>query len=158
MRRRAPSTPVEVLGLDGLPAPGDTFQVINDPAKARQIAMYRQQKEKETHGRPRAAHARGHSSKQLKEGSLKELAIIIKADVGGSAEVLADTLQKLSDEQVKIRIIHVGRRRDQRVGRPAGARRRTPSSSASTCGPAATRPTWPSASTSTSACTRSSTT
>jgi translation initiation factor IF-2 len=107
VRGAAPSTPVEVLGLEGLPSPGDTFQVINDPAKARQIAMYRQLKEKER-SVVRAPRTLEDIQKQLKEGSLKELALIIKADVGGSAEVLADTLQKLSDEQVKIRIILSG--------------------------------------------------
>jgi translation initiation factor IF-2 len=107
VRSAGPSTPVEVLGLEGLPSPGDTFQVINDPAKARQIAMYRQQKEKERTV-VRAPRTLEEIQKQLKEGNLKELALIIKADVGGSAEVLADTLQKLSDEQVKIRIIHSG--------------------------------------------------
>jgi translation initiation factor IF-2 len=107
VRTAGPSTPVEVLGLEGLPSPGDTFQVINDPAKARQIAMYRQQKEKERTV-VRAPRTLEEIQKQLKEGNLKELALIIKADVGGSAEVLADTLQKLSDEQVKIRIILSG--------------------------------------------------
>ena len=107
VRVAGPSTPVEVLGLDGLPSPGDTFQVINDPAKARQIAMYRQQKEKERTV-VRAPRTLEELQKGLKEGSLKELALIIKADVGGSAEVLADTLQKLSDEQVKLRIIMSG--------------------------------------------------
>ena len=107
VRSAGPSTPVEVLGLDGLPAPGDTFQVINDPAKARQIAMYRQLQAKERTV-VRAPRTLEDIQKQLKEGSLKELALIIKADVGGSAEVLADTLQKLSDEQVKIRIILSG--------------------------------------------------
>ena len=107
VRMAAPSSPVEVLGLEGLPSPGDTFQVINDPAKARQIAMYRQLKEKER-SVVRAPRTLEDIQKQLKEGSLKELALIIKADVGGSAEVLADTLQKLSDEQVKIRIILSG--------------------------------------------------
>jgi translation initiation factor IF-2 len=102
-----PATPVEVLGLDGLPSPGDTFQVINDPAKARQIAVYRQLQAKER-AVTRAPRTLEDIQKALKEGSLKELALIIKADVGGSAEVLADTLQKLSDDQVKIRIILSG--------------------------------------------------
>jgi len=107
-RSAGPSTPVEVLGLEGIPAPGDTFQVINDQAKARQIAMYRQlqAKEKLLTRQPRLTL---ESLKQaVAEGGVKELPLVIKADVGGSAEVLADTLQKLSDEQVKIRIIRAG--------------------------------------------------
>ena len=107
VRQAPPSTPVEVLGLDGLPSPGDTFQVINDPAKARQIAMYRQTQAREKTV-VRAPRTLEDIQLALKEGALKELAIIIKADVGGSAEVLASTLQKLTDDTVKIRIIHSG--------------------------------------------------
>jgi translation initiation factor IF-2 len=103
-----PSTPVEVLGLAGLPQPGDVFQVA-DAAKARQIAAFREEQAKS-----RALGAKGARltleslQAQIAEGSMKELPIIIKADVQGSAEVLADTLTKLSDEKVKIRIIHAG--------------------------------------------------
>ncbi len=104
-----PSTPVEVLGLAGLPQPGDAFQALADAAKARQIATFRQAQAKE-----RALGAKGGRltletlQAQMAEGGVKELPIIIKADVQGSAEVLADTLAKLSDDKVKIRIIHTG--------------------------------------------------
>jgi translation initiation factor IF-2 len=103
-----PSTPVEVLGLTGLPQPGDVFQVA-DAAKARQIAAFREEQAKN-----RALGAKGGRltleslQAQIAEGGMKELPIIIKADVQGSAEVLADTLTKLTDEKVKIRIIHAG--------------------------------------------------
>jgi translation initiation factor IF-2 len=103
-----PSTPVEVLGLTGLPQPGDVFQVA-DAAKARQIAAFREEQAKN-----RALGAKGGRltleslQAQIAEGGMKELPIIIKADVQGSAEVLADTLAKLSDDKVKIRIIHSG--------------------------------------------------
>src|SRR6202040_487668 len=101
-----PSTPVEVLGLTGLPQPGDVFQVA-DAAKARQIATFREEQAK-----TRALGAKGSRltleslQAHIAEGGMKELPVIIKADVQGSAEVLADTLTKLSDEKVKIRIIH----------------------------------------------------
>ena len=104
-----PATPVEVLGLGGLPQPGDAFQALADAAKARQIALYRQ-----TQAKDRALGAKGGRltleslQQQISEGGMKELPIIIKADVQGSAEVLADTLTKLSDERVKMRIIHSG--------------------------------------------------
>jgi translation initiation factor IF-2 len=104
-----PATPVEVLGLGGLPQPGDAFQALADAAKARQIAMYRQ-----TQAKDRALGAKGGRltleslQQQIAEGGVKELPVIIKADVQGSAEVLADTLTKLSDERVKVRIIHSG--------------------------------------------------
>jgi translation initiation factor IF-2 len=104
-----PSTPVEVLGLTGLPQPGDVFQVA-DAAKARQIAAFREEQAKN-----RALGAKGGrltleslQAQIAAEGGVKELPIIIKADVQGSAEVLADTLAKLTDEKVKVRIIHAG--------------------------------------------------
>ncbi len=103
-----PSSPVEVLGLTGLPQPGDVFQVA-EAAKARQIAAFREEQAKN-----RALGAKGGRltleslQAQIAEGGMKELPIIIKADVQGSAEVLADTLTKLTDEKVKIRIIHSG--------------------------------------------------
>jgi translation initiation factor IF-2 len=109
VKNAGPATPVEVLGLSGLPQPGDTFQGIIDAAKARQIATFRQAQQKE-----RALGAKGGRltleslQQQLAEGGVKELAIIIKADVQGSAEVLADTLSKLTDERAKIRVIHSG--------------------------------------------------
>ena len=104
-----PSSPVEVLGLTGLPQPGDAFQAVTEAAKARQIAVLRQNQAKE-----KALGGRGQRltleslQQQLSEGEAKELPIIIKADVQGSAEVLADSLGKLGDERVKTRIIHTG--------------------------------------------------
>jgi translation initiation factor IF-2 len=109
VRSAGPATPVEVLGLTSLPSPGDQFQTVADAAKARQIATFRQTQAKE-----RALGARGGRltleslQQQIAEGGVKELPIIVKADVQGSSEVLADTLQKLSDEKVKIRIIRAG--------------------------------------------------
>jgi len=109
IKQAPPSTPVEVLGLTGLPQPGDAFQALADAAKARQIATYRQGMAKE-----KALGAKGGRltleslQQQLAEGNMKELPIVIKADVQGSAEVLADTLSKLSDERVRIKIIHSG--------------------------------------------------
>ncbi|HUF23953.1 MAG TPA: translation initiation factor IF-2 [Vicinamibacterales bacterium] len=104
-----PSTPVEVLGLTSLPSPGDTFQAVEDTAKARQIAQFRQSQAKD-----KALGAKGGRltleslQAQMAEGGMKELPVIIKADVQGSAEVLASSLTKISDERVKIKIIHTG--------------------------------------------------
>ncbi|MBE3099284.1 MAG: translation initiation factor IF-2, partial [Planctomycetes bacterium] len=109
VKSAGPSTPVEVLGLAGLPQPGDALQAIADAAKARQVAMFRQTQAKE-----KALGAKGSRltleslKQQIAEGDVKELPIIIKADVQGSAEVLSDTLTRLSDDKVKIRIIHAG--------------------------------------------------
>jgi len=109
IKNAGPATPVEVLGLGGLPQPGDAFQALADAAKARQIATYRQGMAKE-----KALGAKGSRltleslQQQIAEGNMKELPIVIKADVQGSAEVLADTLGKLSDERVRVKIIHAG--------------------------------------------------
>jgi translation initiation factor IF-2 len=109
IKNAPPATPVEVLGLGGLPAPGDTFQALADAAKARQIAQYRQAQAKDKALGAKGARLTLESLQaQIAEGGMKELPIIIKADVQGSAEVLADTLTKLSDERVKMRIIHSG--------------------------------------------------
>ena len=104
-----PSTPVEVLGLQGVPEAGDHFQVA-DEAKARHIVEYRQSKQRD------AAMARigggritlDQLHEQLKAGEVKELPIVIKADVQGSVEVLSEMLPKLSTDQVKLKIIGSG--------------------------------------------------
>jgi translation initiation factor IF-2 len=109
MKTAGPSTPVEVLGLSSTPSPGDTFQVIDDPIKMRQVVTYRQGQAKEKALGGKGSRLTLESLKeQMAEGGMKELPLIIKADVQGSAEVLADTLTKLSDDRVKIRIIHQG--------------------------------------------------
>jgi len=109
VKAAGPSIPVEVLGLAALPRPGDSFQAINDAAKARQVALFRQGQAKEKAASAKSTRLTLESlQQQIAEGDVKELPIIIKADVQGSAEVLADTLTKLSDEKVKIRIIHSG--------------------------------------------------
>ena len=104
-----PSSPVEVLGLTGVPQPGDAFQAVADAAKARQIALLRKNQAKEKALGDRSSRLTLESlQEQLSEGGVKELPIVIKADVQGSAEVLAQSLTKLGDERVKIRIIHTG--------------------------------------------------
>jgi translation initiation factor IF-2 len=109
VKSAAPSTPVEVLGLTSLPQPGDPFQTVADAAKARQIATFRQTRAKEAALGAKGGRLTLESLKeQIAEGGMKELPIIVKADVQGSAEVLADTLTKLSDERVKINIIRSG--------------------------------------------------
>jgi translation initiation factor IF-2 len=109
MKEAPPSTPVEVLGLQGVPEAGDHFQV-TDEAKARHIVDYRQ-------GKQRDAALRASSGgritldqlhEQLKTGEVKELPIVIKADVQGSVEVLSEMLPKLSTDQVKLKILGSG--------------------------------------------------
>ena len=104
-----PSMPVEVIGLESLPEVGDSFQVVSDTSKAKQIVIYREAKARE------AAMAKGARvatlaslNEQFKEGELKDLNLIIKADVGGTAEVLSDTLQQLSNDKVRVRVLRHG--------------------------------------------------
>ncbi|MBV8867321.1 MAG: translation initiation factor IF-2 [Acidobacteriaceae bacterium] len=104
-----PSMPVEVIGLESLPEVGDSFQVISDTSKAKQIVMYREAKARD------AAMAKGARvatlaslNQQFREGQLKDLNLIIKADVGGTSEVLSDTLQQLSNEKVRVRVLRTG--------------------------------------------------
>jgi translation initiation factor IF-2 len=109
MKSAPPSTPVEVLGLQGVPEAGDHFQV-TDEAKARHVVEFRQSKQRDAALR---ASAGGRITldqlhEQLKAGEIKELPIVIKADVQGSAEVLEEMLPKLSTEQVKLKIISAG--------------------------------------------------
>ncbi len=103
-----PSTPVEVLGLEDVPQAGDRFQVIEDTGKARQIALHRQAKLREAALAKSARLTLEQLHEQLAAGDVKELPLIIKADVQGSVEVLNDTLNKLSTEKVKIKVIHAG--------------------------------------------------
>jgi len=105
VRDAGPSTPVEVLGLDALPDVGDAFQVVSDTAKAKQIVMYRETKAREQAMSKGARITLEQFHEQAKEGDVKDLNIIIKTDVGGTAEVLSEMLQKLSSEKVRIRVI-----------------------------------------------------
>jgi translation initiation factor IF-2 len=107
IKEAGPSTPVEVLGLQGVPEAGEQFQVA-DEAKARHIVEYRQGKQRD------AALAKSASSRltldqlheQLKAGDVKDLQVVVKADVQGSVEVLNEMLPKLSNDQVKLKVLH----------------------------------------------------
>jgi len=103
-----PSVPVEIQGLQDLPLAGDTFQVFKDATRARQVAEYRQSKEREATLRKTARLSLQALYEQMKEGMVKELPLIIKCDVQGSAEVLTDMLNKLSTDKVKVKFLHSG--------------------------------------------------
>ncbi len=103
-----PATPVEVLGLEDVPQAGDKLQVIEDTAKARQIAMHRQAKAREAALAKTARLTLDQLHQKIAAGDVKELSLILKADVQGSVEVLTETLTKLSDEKVKVNVIDAG--------------------------------------------------
>ncbi len=108
IRKAEPSTPVEVIGLDALPEAGDDLQVVTDTTKAKQIVNFRDQKQREATLAKSSRLTLEQLHKKLEAGEVKELPIIIKTDVGGSAEVLTETLQKLSNDKVKVRVMHSG--------------------------------------------------
>jgi translation initiation factor IF-2 len=108
IRKAEPSTPVEVLGLESLPEAGDDFQVVTDTAKAKQIVNFRDLKAREVALAKNSRLTLEQLHKQLQAGEVKELPIILKADVGGSAEVIGEALQKLSNDKVKVRVLHSG--------------------------------------------------
>ncbi len=103
-----PSTPVEILGLEGIPQAGDTLQVLADRDKAKNISQYRELKAREAQLAKSSRVSLEGLAEQIKTAGTKELPIILKGDVQGSVEVLADSLLKLSTEKVKIKVLHTG--------------------------------------------------
>ena len=99
-----PATPVEVLGLQGVPQAGDTLQVVADMSRAQQISQHRQMVSRQA----TLLQTTKRGIEALGESEVKELLVIIKADVQGSVEVLKSTLQKLSTERVKVKVIRSG--------------------------------------------------
>jgi translation initiation factor IF-2 len=103
-----PSTPVEILGMEGLPQAGDQFVVVADRDKARGVSEYREQKAREATLAKSSRVSLEGLAEQLKTAGTKELNIILKADVGGSVEVLSDLLSKLSNDKVRLKVLRSG--------------------------------------------------
>jgi translation initiation factor IF-2 len=99
-----PATPVEVLGLQGVPQAGESFQVVSDISKAQSISQHRQMLSRQA----TLLQTTKRGIEALGESEVKELLVIIKADVQGSVEVLKSTLQKLSTDRVKVKVIRSG--------------------------------------------------
>jgi translation initiation factor IF-2 len=103
-----PSQPVQVTGLDGIPQAGDVFVVLQDERETREISTKRQQLKREQDFRQRRRITLDDISTQIKEGQVRDLLVIVKADVDGSAEALADSLLRISTKEVKVHVIHKG--------------------------------------------------
>jgi translation initiation factor IF-2 len=103
-----PSTPVEVLGLEAMPDSGDTFLVVADRDKAKGIAQYRKMKEREAQLAKSSRVSLEGLAEQIRQAGVKDLALIIKGDVTGSVEVLADSLVRMSTEKVRVKVIRSG--------------------------------------------------
>jgi len=103
-----PSTPVEILGLEGLPQAGDQFVVVADRDKARTISDYREQKAREAALAKSSRVSLEGLADQIKAAGTKELSIILKGDVQGSVEVLSDLLARLSSDKVRLKLLRTG--------------------------------------------------
>lgn len=108
IKKAGPSTPVEITGLSNVPQAGDRFVVFEDEKTARQIGELRQQKQLEERRGEQSKVSLEDLFEKIKQGDIKDLNIILKADVQGSAEALAASLKKIDVEGVKINIIHTG--------------------------------------------------
>jgi translation initiation factor IF-2 len=110
VKEAGPSEPVEVLGLSGVPSAGETFTVVEDEGRAREISEFRQRKLRE---KQVAAIGAGRGSlnemlARIQAGEQKEVAVVVKADVQGSAEAIGVTLGKIGNEEVRVRVLHSG--------------------------------------------------
>jgi translation initiation factor IF-2 len=108
LEEAGPSTPVEVLGLESMPDSGDTFLVVSDRDKAKGIAQYRKMKEREAQLAKSSRVSLEGLAEQIRTAGVKDLPLIIKGDVTGSVEVLADSLVRMSTEKVRVKVIHSG--------------------------------------------------
>jgi len=109
VQQAGPSEPVEVMGLEGVPEPGDVVQVVESETRAREVTDYRQRKRRD---RAVAGAARGNSLEQMmariKDAGASELPVLVKADVQGSSEAITGALDKLGTDEVRARIVHAG--------------------------------------------------
>lgn len=108
LKEAGPGAPVEVLGFQGVPQAGDSFQVFKDEFKARSIVAFRQNKAREEAARGTTRLSLDQLFERIQQGEIRELPLILKADVQGSVEVLKETITKLDTTEVKFRIIHSG--------------------------------------------------
>ena len=108
LQEAPPSTPVEILGMEGLPQAGDQFLVVADRDKARGISDYREQKAREAALAKSSRVSLEGLAEQMKSSGIKELNIILKGDVQGSVEVLSDLLSKMSNDQVRLKVLRSG--------------------------------------------------
>jgi translation initiation factor IF-2 len=109
VKQAGPSTPVEIIGLDGVPSAGDPFVVVEDPSKAAQVAEYRRDSTRKSSMTPTTRMSLEDLQRRL-SGAVDnlELSIVIKADVDGSVEAIKTALEKLSNDEVTLRVIHGG--------------------------------------------------
>ena len=108
VKTAGPSVPVEIMGLDEVPQAGDIFDAVSDEKLARELVEQRKNEAKEEQFRSMQKVTLDNLFDSLKEGEMKELNVIVKADVQGSAEAVKQSVEKLSNEEVRVRVIHNG--------------------------------------------------
>jgi translation initiation factor IF-2 len=108
VKKADPATPISILGLDGAPQAGDKFVVLEDEKEAKQIALKRMQLQREQSVRAQRQLTLDEIGRRIAIGDFQELNIILKGDVDGSVEALSDSFQKLSTEEIQVKIIHKG--------------------------------------------------
>ena len=108
VKTAGPSQPVEITGLADVPAPGDEFNVVTDERMARELVEQRRQAEKDAKAKLTQKVTLDNLFARMQEGEMKELPLIVKADVQGSAEAVKASLEKISNEEVRVRVIHAG--------------------------------------------------
>jgi len=108
VKTAGPSQPVEITGLADVPAPGDEFNVVTDERMARELVEQRRQAEKDARANLTAKVTLDNLFARMQEGEMKELPLIVKADVQGSAEAVKASLEKISNEEVRVKVIHTG--------------------------------------------------
>ena len=108
VRTAGPSVPVEITGLAEVPAPGDDFAAVEDERMARQLVEQRKQKIKDDLNKQNQKVTLDNLFAKMQEGEMKELNLIVKADVQGSAEAVSASLSKISNDEVRVRVIHAG--------------------------------------------------
>ncbi len=108
VKEAGPTVPVEILGLSAPPEAGDGFAVVESEARAREISEYRERKVRESRAQPGGRGSLEQMLSQIKTKDVKEMPIVIKADVQGSAEAIVGALEKLGTDEVSVRILHAG--------------------------------------------------
>ncbi len=108
VKTAGPSVPVEITGLADVPTPGDEFNAVTDERMARELVEQRRQAQKDALAKMNQKVTLDNLFAKMQEGEMKELPLIVKADVQGSAEALKSSLEKISNEEVRVRVIHAG--------------------------------------------------
>ncbi|MEM6745785.1 MAG: translation initiation factor IF-2 [Pseudomonadota bacterium] len=108
VKEALPSQPVEVLGLNGVPEPGDQFVVVENEARAREVAEYRQRIKREKANASKSGTSLEQMMAQLQDAEIKDLPVVIKGDVQGSVEAIVGALEKMSNDEVRVRVLHTG--------------------------------------------------